>query len=103
MLRNEKEFIEIRKRAQKEWKELLESNKPLIMVGTATCGRSAGSLEVLDAIKETLQNNSLEHTIFEVGCIGLCYAEPTVIIKKPSTPGICYGHVDSKIARRRVA
>lgn len=102
MLRSEKEFIEIRKRAQKEWKELLESNKPLIMVGTATCGRSAGSLEVLDALKETLQNNGLEHTIFEVGCIGLCYAEPTVIIKKPSTPGICYGHVNSKIARKLV-
>lgn len=102
MLRSEKDFLDLRKQAQKEWENLITSDKPLIMVGTATCGRSAGALEVLDAIKETLHASGIRHTIFEVGCIGLCYAEPTVIIKKPYTPGICYGHITPHIARKLV-
>ncbi|MGQ9616238.1 MAG: NADH-quinone oxidoreductase subunit NuoF [Spirochaetota bacterium] len=102
MLRSEKDFLDLRKQAQKEWENLTTSDKPLIMVGTATCGRSAGALEVLDAINETLHASGIRHTIFEVGCIGLCYAEPTVIIKKPYTPGICYGHITPHIARKLV-
>ena len=79
--------------AKEEWKALKSSQKPLILVGTATCGRSAGSLDVLDAFKHELQKRGLDCNLIEVGCIGLCYAEPIVCITKPSRAGICYGNI----------
>ncbi|MBT4482654.1 MAG: NADH-quinone oxidoreductase subunit F, partial [Candidatus Latescibacteria bacterium] len=83
-------------RAKEEWKALQSGQRPLILVGTATCGRSAGSLEVLKTFQNESQNRGIDWNIIEVGCIGLCYAEPIVCITKPSRPGICYGDVDAE-------
>ena len=86
-------FDDLRHRAKEEWEALYGSQRPLILVGTATCGRSAGSLGVLETFQQESRNRALDCNIIEVGCIGLCYAEPIVCITKPSRPGICYGHV----------
>jgi NADH-quinone oxidoreductase subunit F len=65
-------------------KELLEQSKtPLIFVGTATCGRSAGALETLEVFRRELENRNIDAGIIETGCFGLCYAEPVVGIMKP--------------------
>ncbi|MFC1650431.1 NADH-quinone oxidoreductase subunit NuoF [Candidatus Latescibacterota bacterium] len=89
---------DIRKRASEEWEALKKSPKPLIYVGTATCGRSAGSFEVLEAFQAESKKHDLDCNIAEVGCIGLCYAEPIVSITKPGRPAIFYGEVDSEKA-----
>jgi len=94
-------FQEIKSRAQSRWREL-RSDKPVIMVGTATCGRAAGALEVLRAIKGELKKQRLDCPVVEVGCIGHCYAEPIVTISKPGYPPICYGQVNPVIAERLV-
>jgi len=86
-------FEEIERRAKKEWEELKQSKIPVISVGTATCGRAAGALEVLETIENELKTQGITARIIEVGCIGLCYAEPIVTITKPGRPGICYGNV----------
>lgn len=86
-------FEEIQRSAQKEWEELDRSQVPLMLVGTATCGRSAGALAVLQALRDELERKGLLARIIEVGCIGLCYAEPIVTITKPGRPGICYGSI----------
>ncbi len=87
------DFDSARRRAEEEWEELQHSKKPLIFVGTATCGRSAGALEVLEKLRKELDDHSIECGIVEVGCIGLCYAEPLVSIAKPSRPSIFYSDV----------
>jgi NADH-quinone oxidoreductase subunit F len=89
---------DIRKKACGEWDDLQSSTKPLIYVGTATCGRSAGSLEALETFRSESKKHNIECDATEVGCIGLCYAEPIVCITKPGRPGIFYGGVDSKKA-----
>ena len=68
------------------------------MVGTATCGRAAGALEVLQALRDEAEKRKLDCSIIAVGCMGHCYAEPIVIITKPGYPPICYGHVNPVIA-----
>ena len=95
-------FLEIKSRALAHWHKLWNSGKPLILVGTATCGRAAGAMEVLRAIKEELGRQNLDCPIVEVGCMGHCYAEPIVTISKPGYPPICYGHVNEVIAGRLV-
>ena len=72
------------------------------MVGAATCGRAAGALEVLRAFKNELKKRDLDCPVFEVGCMGHCYAEPIVIIAKPGFPPIVYQQVNPVIARRLV-
>ena len=89
---------DIRKRAREDWDALQKSPKPLIYVGTATCGRSAGSIEVLETFQAESKKRDLDCTIVEVGCIGLCYAEPIVCITKPGRPGVFYGGVDPEKA-----
>jgi len=91
-------FTEIQHNARQEWAELQNSKQPLIFIGTATCGRSAGSLEVMESIKKEIISKSIDCKIIEVGCIGLCYAEPIICIVKPSAPGVCYSEVTPKRA-----
>jgi NADH-quinone oxidoreductase subunit F len=95
-------FQEIRERAESHWQELQDSGKPVIMVGTATCGRAAGALEVLKTFRKEVKKRKLDCPVIEVGCMGHCYAEPMVIIRKPGYPPICYGYVNPVIAERLV-
>jgi NADH-quinone oxidoreductase subunit F len=94
-------FDEIKRQAEIRWREL-QGAKAVIMVGAATCGRAAGALAVLRAIKDELKKHNLDCPVFEVGCMGHCYAEPIVVITKPPHPPICYRQVNPVIARRLV-
>jgi len=95
-------FQEIKSRAQSQWREFSDGGKPVIMVGAATCGRAAGALEVLRAIKGELKKHRLDCPVVEVGCMGHCYAEPIVTISKPGYPPICYRQVNPVIAQRLI-
>ena len=91
-------FDEIRSQAISEWEALEHSDKPRILIGAATCGRAAGATAVLEAINHELAQLKIEAIVTQVGCIGLCYAEPLVDIVKPNRPRICYWNVTPEIA-----
>jgi len=95
-------FQEIKNRAESHWQELWDSSHPVILVGAATCGRAAGALEMLQALRDEVKKHKLDCPVIEVGCMGHCYAEPLVIVKKPGYPPICYGYVNPVIAERLV-
>ncbi len=86
-------FDEIQSRAIAEWEALAGSEKPRLLVGAATCGRSAGALAVLEAINAELAKHGIDAIVIQVGCLGLCYAEPLVDIIKQGQPRICYSNV----------
>ncbi len=95
-------FAEIQKRAMGKWEALVNSDKPRIYVGAATCGRSSGALSVADCIRAELEKGNIDASIIEVGCIGCCYAEPLVDIAKRGRPRICYSNVTPEIASQLV-
>ena len=95
-------FGEIKKQAQSRWQAIWNDTTPVILVGTATCGRAAGALEVLQAIKETVKRQNLNCFIYEVGCMGHCYAEPLVILRKPGFSPVCYGRVNPVLAENLI-
>ena len=95
-------FYEIQKQAQSRWQEIWNDQVPVILVGTATCGRAAGALEVLQAIKDTVKKQNLNCLVYEVGCMGHCYAEPLVILRKPGFPSICYGRINPVLAENLI-
>ena len=90
-------FDQIQSRAKSEWEALEHSEKPRILVGAATCGRSAGALNVLQTINDELAKRSIDAIVIQVGCVGLCYLEPLVDIIKPGRPRICYGNITPEI------
>ncbi|NWF77991.1 MAG: NADH-quinone oxidoreductase subunit NuoF [Chloroflexi bacterium] len=95
-------FADIQKQAIAEWQALHDSRKPRILVGTATCGRAAGAEAVLAAIDKELREQNIDAIVIQVGCIGLCYAEPLVDIIKPGRPRICYGNVTPEIVAQLI-
>jgi len=95
-------FEEIKKQAILEWESLTKGDKTQILIGTPTCGQGAGALSVLEAIKAELAQNKIDADITEVGCMGLCYAEPLVDIIKPNQPRVSYGNVTPEIASQLI-
>ena len=95
-------FDEIRSQAIAEWQALERTDKLRILVGAATCGRAAGALAVLEAIKAKLVQHNVEAIITQVGCIGPCYAEPIINIIKPGRPHIYYGKLTPELAAQLV-
>ena len=94
-------FEEISNKAKSEWEALQKGN--YILVGTATCGRAAGALDVVDAFGKELKRRGLEVPIIQVGCMELCYAEPLVTISKPDSLRVVYNNVTPEIVPRLVA
>ena len=93
-------FETIQKKAQARWEAL--RNRVHLLVGTATCGRAAGALDVIDAFKIELERRGLDVPIIQVGCIGLCYAEPLVIISRPDSLRIVYQNITPDLVPRLV-
>ena len=95
-------FQSIRTNAEQCCSTLSGEDSIWIMVGTATCGRSAGAMEVLAAFKKRLEDKGIEAHLQEVGCMGHCYAEPMAIIKRPGYPAMCYGNLNTFVAQNLV-
>ncbi|MDY6833439.1 MAG: NADH-quinone oxidoreductase subunit NuoF [Chloroflexota bacterium] len=97
------DFEHIKAKAILAWEEFQASEIPKVLVGTATCGRAAGALSILDVLKTEIERQQIQATIVQVGCIGMCSLEPLVVISKPDMPSICYHNVDVEMASRLVS
>jgi len=93
-------FQEITNKAKSEWEALQRGS--YIVIGTATCGRAAGALDVVDAFNKELGRRGLEVPIIKVGCTGLCYADPFVTISKPGSLRVAYANVTQDTVPRLV-
>ncbi|MBT9146376.1 NADH-quinone oxidoreductase subunit NuoF [candidate division NPL-UPA2 bacterium Unc8] len=78
-----------------EWKALDE--KPCIYVGAATCGRASGALKLIESVNKELKKNRLAANMIEVGCIGLCYAEPLIDIAGADGVRVSYRNVTTEM------
>jgi (2Fe-2S) ferredoxin len=52
--------------------------RPVIFIGTGTCGLGAGAAKTVEAIRDYLKNNKIDAELVEVGCVGICSDEPIV-------------------------
>jgi NADH-quinone oxidoreductase subunit F len=95
-------FERLVKESIEEYKSIFKGHNTVIMIGSATCGNSAGANLVATAFSKELEKYQLDAEIIEVGCIGLCYMEPVISIIKPCKPAIFYGNVDEKLVHKLV-
>ena len=95
-------FNDFIKQSKAEFRDILNNDIPIVLIGAATCGNSAGAQSIKTAVEEELQKTKSECRIIEVGCIGLCYAEPIITIIKKGNPAIFYRNITPKIAAELV-
>ena len=86
-------YESIKEKADAHWNDRAYGNTPLIRVGSAMCGHAAGAFRVKKTILETLNTLNVDANVDEVGCIGLCYAEPIIDIKKKDQPRLFFKNV----------
>ena len=72
------------------------SDKITIFIGAGTCGLGAGADKTLKAAQSYVSEKGLDVDFIEVGCIGLCAAEPIVDIKLPGKERVSFQNVAAK-------
>ncbi|HHU26542.1 MAG TPA: (2Fe-2S) ferredoxin domain-containing protein [Bacteroidales bacterium] len=69
-----------------------------VKVAMATCGIASGAKEVMEFFVTELNKRSIDAVVTQTGCMGYCFAEPTVEITLPGKEPIVFGYVDVKKA-----
>jgi len=84
-------------------RRITEGKTVEVIVGMGTCGIAAGGKDTLAAFAKELDALNVADVILkQTGCMGLCYAEPTVEVRVPGMPDAIYGRVDPAVAREIV-
>lgn len=72
----------------------------IVRVAMATCGIAAGAREIMSYFLDEAQHRNLTNImVTQSGCMGYCYAEPTVEVTKPGEEPIVYGYVTKERAQ----
>ena len=67
----------------------------VIRVAMATCAIASGAKETLGFINEELEKRNIDSVIIQTGCMGYCYAEPTIEVTMPGKEPVVFGFVDN--------
>ena len=93
---------DLRDNLKSKSKALSEKGNPQstiqVKVTMATCGIASGSRPVYDYMEQELSKRNSPARVSKVGCMGFCYAEPTIEITMPGNKPVMFGFVDIKKA-----
>ncbi len=90
------DLLSLRNRALEEWDQLEQTSEPVIYIGMGSCGIASGAGRIWDRASKIIQQSNIPARLLKVGCIGPCYLEPLVDIRKPGHPRVCFNNVDEK-------
>jgi NADP-reducing hydrogenase subunit HndB len=65
-----------------------------VKVGMATCGIASGARETMKFFVEELEVQAIDALVTQTGCMGYCYAEPTVEVILPKKNPVVFGFVN---------
>jgi NADP-reducing hydrogenase subunit HndB len=65
-----------------------------VKVAMATCGIASGARETMNFFISALKKRQIDAVVTQTGCMGYCYAEPTVEVSIPGKEPVVFGHVD---------
>jgi NADP-reducing hydrogenase subunit HndB len=69
-----------------------------IRVAMATCGIASGAKQVMEFFIEELDKRNIQAVVTQSGCMGYCFAEPTIEVTLPGQDPVVYGYVNEKKA-----
>lgn len=92
-IRDEKnKGVELRKKGE-DAEKLVQ-----VKVAMATCGIASGAKETMEFLADSLEKRGVEAVVTQTGCMGYCYAEPTIEVTLPGKDPIVFGNVNIKKA-----
>lgn len=62
----------------------------------ATCGIASGAKEVMEHFIDVFDKKGLDAVVTQTGCMGYCFAEPTVEVTLPGKEAVVFGYVDTR-------
>ncbi|MBN1414665.1 MAG: (2Fe-2S) ferredoxin domain-containing protein [Bacteroidales bacterium] len=65
-----------------------------VKIAMATCCIASGSRETMNYLVDELEKRNIDAVVTQTGCMGYCYAEPTVEVKLPDREPVVFGYVD---------
>ncbi len=65
-----------------------------VRVALATCGLASGAKSTYEYLVEELPKRHIEARVLRTGCMGYCYAEPTIEVTLPGAEPMVFGGVD---------
>lgn len=65
-----------------------------IKVSMATCGIASGAKETMTFLIDELEHQGIDAIVTQTGCMGFCYAEPTIELTIPGQAPVVYGFVN---------
>jgi NADH:ubiquinone oxidoreductase subunit F (NADH-binding)/(2Fe-2S) ferredoxin len=86
-------YAELKTASNERWRELTAGDRPWVRIGTAICGHAAGAFDTLAALRDKLEASGVDATVDEVGCLGLCFAEPLVDVTLPGGARLFFSNV----------
>ena len=69
-----------------------------VRIAMATCGIASGARPIMEFFTDELEKRGVGAVITQTGCMGYCYAEPTVEVLMPGKEPVVFGFVDQKRA-----
>lgn len=69
-----------------------------VKVGMATCGIASGAKDIMKYFVEELEQQAVDAIVTQTGCMGYCYAEPTVEVILPNKEPVVFGFVNKRKA-----
>lgn len=70
-----------------------------IKVSMATCGIASGAKDTMNYLIEELDHQGIDAIVTQTGCMGYCYAEPTIELTIPGQLPVVYGFVNKAKAQ----
>jgi len=65
-----------------------------VKVAMATCGIASGARDTMDFLEGALEKRGVEAQVTQTGCMGYCYAEPTIEVTLPGNEAVVFGGVN---------
>lgn len=79
--------------------KLNKSNTLTVKVSMSTCGIASGAKETMDYLINEFDNQAIDAEVIKTGCMGYCYAEPTIEVSLPNKEPVVFSYVDTKKAQ----
>lgn len=102
-IKSKSELLAIKEEVQSRVSQWADPGSPKravqIKVGMATCGIASGAREIMKFLKEETEHQAIDAVVSQTGCLGYCYAEPTVEVILPGKEPVVFGYVNKSKAQ----
>ena len=65
-----------------------------VKVAMATCGIASDAKDTMEFMIGALEKRGVEAQVTQTGCMGYCYAEPTIEVTLPGKEAVVFGEVN---------